>query len=101
MLRIGLTVADALAKSLAAGTNAGHGMTPRGWWLLFITFVLLLCGMLTAHALLVILGLGLLLWFGWEWFLFNLRVQTTLRHLRLERVLEDERGPIPTLSYGR
>ncbi len=76
-------------------------LTTRGWWLLFVILILLLCGMLASHALLMIVGLSLLLWFGWEWFVFNLRANTTLRGLRVERVLEDERGPVNSLWFSR
>jgi uncharacterized protein (DUF58 family) len=76
-------------------------LTTRGWWLLCVILLLLICGMLWSHALLMITGLAFLGWFGWEWFLFNLRRQTAVRGLRIERVLEDERGPITTLWYGR
>jgi uncharacterized protein (DUF58 family) len=76
-------------------------LTARGWWLLFIILVLLFCGMVASHALLMIVGLALLAWFGWEWFLFNLRLNTTVRGLRLERVVEDLRGPVTTLWFGQ
>jgi uncharacterized protein (DUF58 family) len=76
-------------------------LTTRGWWLLFVVFFLLFCGMLAAHGLLVLIGLAFLLWFGGEWFLFNLRLQAALGDLRVERIVEDERGPIATLWWGR
>jgi uncharacterized protein (DUF58 family) len=76
-------------------------LTARGWWLLFMVLLLLFCGMLASHALLLIIGLAFLAWFGWEWFLFNLRLQTTVRSLRLERVVEDQRGPVTMLWFGQ
>src|SRR6266849_1156170 len=95
------TLGQAVVGSATLAAHGGLGLTAHGWWLLFMVFFVLLCGMLFSHALLVVLGLALLLWFGWEWFLFNLRVQTTLRDVRVERVLKDERGPIATLWHGR
>jgi uncharacterized protein (DUF58 family) len=76
-------------------------LTARGWWLLLVVLLLLLCGLLASHALLMVVGLSLLAWFGWEWFLFNLRLNTTVRGLRLERVVEDQRGPVTTLWFGQ
>jgi len=76
-------------------------LTTRAWWLLFVIFAMLAIGLLASHPLLVVVGLALLLWFGWEWFFFNLRLQTTVRDLSVARVVEDERGPIATLWFGR
>ena len=36
--------------------------------------VLVLCGLLASHPLLIVLGTAFLLWFGWEWLLFNQRL---------------------------
>jgi uncharacterized protein (DUF58 family) len=75
-------------------------LTTRGWSLLFVVLFLLFCGLLASHPLLIVVGVALLLWFGGEWFLFNLRLHTALADLRVERVVEDDRGPVTTLWFG-
>ncbi len=76
-------------------------LTTRGWWLLFVILFLLFCGLLAAHGLIVLVGLAILFWFGGEWTLFNLRLNAARRSLRVERVVEDDRGPVATLWWGR
>jgi uncharacterized protein (DUF58 family) len=80
-------------------------MTARGWWCLFCIVVMLLAGVVAASDLhrtsLVVVGLTLLLWFGWEWLGFAVRVRTLHRRLVVEREVLDERGPVSTLWAGR
>jgi uncharacterized protein (DUF58 family) len=84
-------------------------LTARAWWLLFCSVALLLFGVLavfpqpfTRHfPALALLGLTLLLWFGWEWLLFSVRAQTVVRRLQVRRELLDGRGPVTTLWAGR
>jgi uncharacterized protein (DUF58 family) len=76
-------------------------MTARGWWCLFVAFVLALGGVLGRSLPLIVTGLGLLLWVGWEWLSFSARVRTALRRLRVEREVCGERGPVSTLWSGR
>jgi uncharacterized protein (DUF58 family) len=96
------TGAKRIGKAVpGVASKAASQLTPRGWWLLLSVLFLLLCGMLTSHPLLMILGLAFLLWFGAEWILFKLRSQTVDHDVRFERVVEDERGPIATLWFER
>src|SRR4051795_9541652 len=76
-------------------------LTMRGWWFLLLVFLLLLVGVLTSVALLTLVGLTLLMWFIWEWFVFTLRARIVLPAVRVERAVEDERGPVTTLWAGR
>ena len=84
-------------------------MTARGWWCLFCAVVVLLAGILfragspahSGYPTPVLVGLTLLLWLGWEWLFFSIRVRALLRRLRVERQVCDERGPVTTLWAGR
>src|SRR5262245_41388577 len=76
-------------------------MTGRGWWCLLVFVIMLLVGIFRFDAGLVLTGLTLLLWFGWEWLFFSVRVRWLIPRLRLERQVGDERGPVTTLWQGR
>jgi uncharacterized protein (DUF58 family) len=80
-------------------------MTARGWWCLFCIVLMLLVGVVAAseshRTSLVLVALTLLLWFGWEWLGFAVRVRTLRRRLFVERQVFDERGPVSTLWAGR
>lgn len=76
-------------------------MTARGWWCLFVAGVMLIVGVLQQRTLLAVPGLALVLWIGWVWLFFRLRVTTLLRHLRLRREVADARGGLATLWAGR
>jgi uncharacterized protein (DUF58 family) len=76
-------------------------MTARGWWCLFCVVLMLLAGIVRGSAALTLTGLALLLWLGWEWLFFSIRVRTLLRGLSVERQVCDERGPVTTLWAGR
>jgi uncharacterized protein (DUF58 family) len=76
-------------------------LTARGWWLLFVIFLLLMFGIQASHPALAVLGFALLIWFAWEWFVFTLRRHFVLSKLYLERTVSDERGPIKLLWAGR
>lgn len=76
-------------------------LTMRGWWFLLLVFLLLLVGVLLSTALLTVVGLTLLMWFIWEWFVFTLRVRLGLPAVRVQRTVEDERGPVTTLWAGK
>jgi uncharacterized protein (DUF58 family) len=76
-------------------------MTPRGWWTLFSVGLMLLLGVANAVSALVITALTLLLWFGWEWLSFALRVRTLRQRLVIQREVSDDRGPVSTLWAGR
>jgi uncharacterized protein (DUF58 family) len=76
-------------------------MTARGWWCLFSAMLVLVCGILRPQPVLTLVGLTMLLWLGWEWLFFAIRVRTLLKKLRVERQVCDERGPVTTLWAGR
>ncbi|MFO0930051.1 MAG: hypothetical protein U0736_24010 [Gemmataceae bacterium] len=76
-------------------------MTARGWWCLFVAGLMLTVGLLQQRPVLAVPGLAVVLWVGWEWLFFRLRVTTLLRHLRLTREVVDIRGPLATLWSGR
>jgi uncharacterized protein (DUF58 family) len=76
-------------------------MTARGWWCLFCVLLVLVVGLERGLPALSLVALTLLLWIGWEWLFFSLRVRTLLRKLDVERQVRDERGPVTTLWAGR
>src|SRR4051794_34236105 len=81
-------------------------LTARAWWFLFVTALVLFGGILMPPPVgplpaLVVLGLALLLWFGWEWLAFTVRLQAALRRLEVEREVFDDHGPTATLWAGR
>jgi uncharacterized protein (DUF58 family) len=76
-------------------------MTARGWWCLFCVAGMLFLGILTEISALVVTSLALLLWFGWEWLFFVIRVRTLRQALHVKREVRDERGPVSTLWAGR
>src|SRR5262249_41999146 len=76
-------------------------LTARGLWFLLIALVVLGTGIRIENVTLGILGLGLVLWFLWEWLLFALRVHELVRHLAMVRQVCDERGPVDSLWAGQ
>lgn len=76
-------------------------LTARGWWCLFYIVLLLLVGVALQVSGLVVAGMGLLVWFAWEWLFFVIRARTLPGQLRLRREMRDERGPVTTLWAGR
>lgn len=76
-------------------------MTGRGWWCLVLFVLMFLVGALRDSTSLSVTGLALLLWFAWEWLFFTLRLRTLWSRLRIERQVQDDRGPIGTLWQGR
>jgi uncharacterized protein (DUF58 family) len=76
-------------------------LTPRAWWFLAVSLLVLLLGLAMGSPGLALTGLTLLLWFGGEWLLFALRVPLAVRRLRAVREVRDERGPVATLWAGR
>jgi uncharacterized protein (DUF58 family) len=79
-------------------------LTARGWW--FLLFVLTALGTgailaLRGPATLLLVGLALALWLGWEWAAFAAQACLAARRLTVRRELRDERGPVTTLWAGR
>jgi uncharacterized protein (DUF58 family) len=76
-------------------------VTARGLWFLLIALVMLGTGIRIENVTLGVLGMGLLIWFLWEWLLFALRVHELVRHLAVIRQVRDERGPVDSLWAGQ
>src|SRR5262249_61893927 len=76
-------------------------MTTRGWWCLLVAGLMLLVGVLMTLSSLVVTGLAIVLWIGWEWLFFSIRLRTLLRRLRVEREVSDDRVAVTTLWTGR
>lgn len=76
-------------------------LTGRAWWLLLVSVLLLVIGMLAARPLLALLGLALVLWLTAQGLLFTLEARWTVRGLRLRRQIHDARGPVASLWAGR
>ncbi len=73
-------------------------LTARAWWFLVTATLVTFTGIAARLPPLVLTGLALLLWFGWEWLLALGRLQG---ELRVEREVLDERGPVTTLWAGQ
>jgi uncharacterized protein (DUF58 family) len=76
-------------------------LTARAWWFLVTVCLALLYGTLRDFRSLTLAALALLMWFGWEWLLFAVRLRTVLRRARVLREVLDERGPVDALWAGR
>jgi uncharacterized protein (DUF58 family) len=90
-------------------------LTSRGWSVLVVSFLLLAVAMLDvvvaglinvnsprfANTSLEILALAVAGWFWWEWLVFAYRARIVARHLRLEREIWDDRGPVERLWVRR
>src|SRR5947209_6315687 len=72
-------------------------LTTRGWWFLLIVSTLVALGILLRQNTLALIGLTLLLWFGWEALSFASRVRFTTGRFTVLRELRNERGPVATL----
>jgi len=87
----------ALALPKLLGALFGRSLTPRAWWFLFCSLVVLAAGLIARYELLSVVGLTLICWFAWEALSFILRVRTVLRQIRVEREVLDNRGPVKVL----
>jgi uncharacterized protein (DUF58 family) len=86
-------------------------LTSRGWWLLLFVLTLLALGVVLVlergsdaaqdRYTLLLLSLGLALWFAWEWGRFAVQARLAVRNLDLTRELRDDRGPVSTLWAGQ
>jgi uncharacterized protein (DUF58 family) len=90
----------AIILTLTFGVLARTVLTARAWSFLIAATVILFTGVVLRFLTPTLVGLALLLWFAWEWWLFALRVRTVRRELRVERELWDSRGPVTTLWSG-
>jgi uncharacterized protein (DUF58 family) len=76
-------------------------LTPRAWWLLGISLLILFLGLGIGSPTLSLVPLTFILWVGGEWFLFAVRTPQAVRRLRVVREVHDERGPVAALWAGR
>ncbi len=69
-------------------------LTPRAWWLLGVSLLVLLLGLGIGSLALTLTPLTLILWFGGEWLVFAVRIPLAVRRLRVVREVRDGRGPV-------
>lgn len=74
--------------------------TARGWWLFVPALAVVALGVRFQLNGLVLLGLGVVLWLGYEGWRFNWSVYKLTERLRLRRTLTDARGLVRTLLSG-
>ena len=75
-------------------------LTPRGWMLLFLDFLLLAVATYAYQSTLAVTCLALLAWLLGEWLVFLIRAGLTRRGLTVWRQVRDERGPVDSLWAG-
>jgi uncharacterized protein (DUF58 family) len=75
-------------------------LTARGWWVLLPALAVLMLGLLAQHTTLVLMGLAVLLWMGYEGHRFTWSLLQLTRRLRVQRTLRDPRGAVRTLLAG-
>lgn len=75
-------------------------LTSRACWFLLSVLVILSLGFLRPSLPLALLGLTLLLWFAAQWLWFLVRL-SSVRKLRLEREVRDDRSPVAILWAGQ
>ena len=76
-------------------------LTSRGWWILLTTLALLLVGLWTGTAQLVLMCLTLLSWLLGSWLIFVVRLRLVQNKLSVERELRNDRGPVRVLWAGQ
>jgi uncharacterized protein (DUF58 family) len=74
--------------------------TPRAWWFLFATLLLVAAAVITHHPVIGFLAFTLLLWFLGQWLVFAVRWRACERRFVVRRELRDERGPVNALWAG-
>ncbi len=74
--------------------------TVRGWWLFLPSLGILVVGLRYQQNALILLGLAVLFWLGYEGYRFNRSLLALGRRLRVRRTLFDARGPVRTLLAG-
>jgi uncharacterized protein (DUF58 family) len=76
-------------------------LTGRGWWVLFACLVLLIMGIAARVTAMLVMGLSMLVWFGFEWMMFALSAQLLRSRVTIRREVSDSRGVVGTLWKGR
>jgi uncharacterized protein (DUF58 family) len=75
-------------------------LTARAWWFLLSVLLVLAAGLLKPALPLTLIGLTLLLWFISQWLLFLLRLPS-VREVRVEREVWDDKSAVATLWAGQ
>lgn len=78
-------------------------LTSRGWWFLVVVGFILVLGVAVLPAYTVgpaVVALPLLLWFGFEWAVFQSRTLSALPRLRVTRRLIQSDREVPTVWAG-
>ncbi len=79
-------------------------LSPRGWWMLLLTLVVGTIGgvmALRGSSTLLLVCVAIAFWYVWEWATFCYYARITVRGLRLQRTVIDDRGPVTTLWAGQ
>lgn len=76
-------------------------LTNRCRWLILFAVVGSLLGLLRRQEQLALISLAVLLWIGFEWVLFRIRVELQFRHLFAERTVNGSAAKTGTLWSGR
>src|SRR6516162_3111976 len=79
-------------------------LTPRGWWMLLLSLIVGSIGgvmALRGSSTLLVVCIGIVTWFIWEWANFCYRARVTIRELQVARTVSDNRGPVTTLWAGQ
>lgn len=72
-------------------------LTTRGFWFFGITAALLSAGLLVPAPQLALVCATLLLWFLGQWFLFQLRLRLSLKHISIDRAIRTGRGDVESV----
>jgi uncharacterized protein (DUF58 family) len=76
-------------------------LTSRAWWLIIVSVLMLVMGILAGQPVVSLLGLAIVCWLTFEGILFSFRVKCVFRQLKLRRVVRDDRGVVTSLWAGR
>lgn len=78
-------------------------LTLRGWWFLTLSTLVLLAGVTFVAEVTVVpalLALTLILWFSFEWILFNVRMNTAAARIKLTRRIFQGGREVPMVWAG-
>ena len=76
-------------------------LTNRCRWLILFAVIGTLLGLLRRQEQLALISLAMLLWLGFEWILFRVRVEVQFRHLSCQRTVNGSDAKTGTLWSGR
>src|ERR1700733_6000047 len=72
-------------------------LPPRGLWFFPVAIAALAAATILGPPQLMLVSLTLLLWFLAQWFLFQLRVRSSVPYLKVERFLSTPRGNVESI----